>query len=354
MFENNDLPPDFHAPTRNGRRGGRVSTNFWLRVAGWDSEPIVRSGDLAATGLFVTTGDLFGGPGDVAMLELESLDHQAQMRSLARVARVLRQDDRKFGARVVGIAFEFLPLETIQPAAANLVRHAVREELVRHGHVRLDDPAIVNVRAEDGSGVKTATLLGLGIEQLTLQTTTRFAYGSRFTIEVPHEGGHLKLAGEAVSSQPLVGTNVSLFSTLVHLRDAIEERQNLLVDLGQRLVVPDDYEPPPESGFDFSGELGTVSVDQLLKLVSHRCYSGVLSVGNEQQCFSIQISQGRVTSVEGGNSDSADSADSLDALRTWQSGQFRFRNRRSPRLSLISPGTAQLLDQVMSSSSSSP
>ena len=98
-------------------------------------------------------------------------------------------------------------------------------------------------------------------------------------------------------------------------------------------------------------------MDQLLKLVSHRCYSGVLSVGNEQQCFSIQISQGRVTSVEGGNSDSADSADSvdsLDALRTWQSGQFRFRNRRSPRLSLISPGTAQLLDQVMSSSSSSP
>src|SRR5690606_7895367 len=143
-------------------------------------------------------------------------------------------------------------------------------------------------------GVKTATLLGLGIEQLTLQTTTRFAYGSRFTIEVPHEGGHLKLAGGAVSSQPLVGTNVSLFSTLVHLRDDIAERRSLLLGIGQRLVVPEGYEPPPESGCDFSGELGTVSVDQRLKLVSHRCYSGVLSVGSEQECFSIQISQGRV------------------------------------------------------------
>lgn len=345
MFECNHAPQDFHAPIRNGRRGGRVSTKFWLRVAGWDSEPVARSGDLAATGLFITTGEPFGSPGDVAMLELESLDHSAKMRSLARVARVLRQDDRKFGARVVGIAFEFLPLETIQPAAANLVRHAVRDELIRHGHVRLDDPAVVFVRTADGSSAKRATLLDLGVEQVTLQTTTRFSYGSKFTLEMPHEMGLLTLSGEAVSSQPLADTGGSTYSTLVHLCGPLEERQTSLVDLAERLVVPDDYEPPPESGFDFSGELGTVSVEQLLQLVSHRCYSGVLSIGNELKFFSIQISQGQVTSIEASGSDQAAT---IETLRTLQTGEFRFRNRRSPRLSLISPGTAELLENVMS------
>lgn len=327
-----------------------MSCRLWVRVVGWDKQPVSRAGDLAATGVFISTNEPWGGPNDVVLVELASLDHAASLRTMARVARVLRQDDRTSGARVIGVALEFLPLETIQTAAANLVRHAVGQELTHHGYVRLDIPARSYITDSASGSAQAAMLQDLGLEQLTLLTTDRVDYGNQVSVEVPNPDGCVYLQGKVVSSQPIPGGLE--YSTLVHLDGPVEERTGKLLDLAHQLVVPEDYDPPPESGFDFSGELGSVSVDEVLSLVGHRCYSGVLSVGNETQHFSIQVSQGSITAIEGNNTGSPE--DALTQLKRIAHGEFRFRNKRRPLLTLVSSTTNRLVADILSHPPLSP
>lgn len=344
MYDFQDLPIDSGAPANHGRRGGRVSCRLWVRVVGWDQQPVSRAGDLAATGVFISTSEPWGSPNDVVLLELESIDRTTKLRTMARVARVLRQDDRSFGARVIGVALEFLPLETIQNAAAGLVRHAVAQELALHGHVRLDVPARSYVTGTAEGAPHAALLQGIGLEQLTLLTAVRFDYDKQVHVEVPHGENCVRLGGRVVSSQPLPGGLE--YSTLVHLEGSHEGRASTLLDVAHQLVVPDDYEPPPDSGFDFSGELGSVGVQELLELVSHRCYSGVLSVSNEMHCFSVQVSEGVVTSVESNAAKSREEA--MTQLQNMRAGEFRFRNKRRPQLMLVSSNTSRLVADLLS------
>jgi hypothetical protein len=344
MYDFQDLPIDSGAPANHGRRGGRVSCRLWVRVVGWDQQPVSRPGDLAATGVFISTSEPWGSPNDVVLVELESIDRATKFKTMARVARVLRQDDRRYGARVIGVALEFLPLETIQTAAAVLVRHAVAQELTHHGHVRLDVPARSYVTDVSSGTPQAAMLQGIGLEQLTLLTQNRIEYGTRLHVEVPHAEGCVRLDGQVISSQPLPGGLE--YSTLVHLEGPLEGRAATLLDMAHQLVVPDDYEPPPDSGFDFSGELGSVGVEEVLQLVGHRCYSGVLSISNEQHCFSVQVSQGNITSVEGNASKSQDEA--IAQLKSLRTGEFRFRNKRRPQLTLVSTNTTRLVADILS------
>lgn len=346
MSNNHDLPLESQAPVNHGRRGGRVSSKFWVKVSGWDAEPVQRSGDLAATGAYIATTQPWGSPGDVVMLELQSLDNEASLNTLARVARVLRQDDRNYGARVVGVALEFLPMESVQPAAAALVRYAVERELVRHGNVRLDDPALAYLHMSEAPAPLMSAVSDVGLEQLTLQTPLLLAYGTSVEVEVNLKSGGVRLKGQVVASQPMADSR--RFSTLVHLHGAIEGRQSVLVDLAKQVVMPDDCTPSPESGFDFSGELGAVTVEAILKLVSHGCYSGVLSIGNEAEFYSVQISQGTITEIESRTHKTLEGA--IEGLKGLGSGEFRFRYRCRPHLALVSPMTARLVEDVLAQS----
>ncbi len=119
----------------------------------------------------------------------------------------------------------------------------------------------------------------------------------------------------------------------------------MLVDLAKQVVMPDDCTASPESGFDFSGELGPVTVDAVLRLLSHSCYSGVLSVGNEAEFYSVQISHGSITEIESSMHKTMEGA--LEGLKTLGSGEFRFRYRCRPQLALVSPMTARLVEDVL-------
>lgn len=343
MSNNHDLPLESQAPINHGRRGGRVSSKFWVKVNGWDEEAVQRSGDLAATGAYIATTEPWGSPGDVVMLELQSLDNAASLQTLARVARVLRQDDRNHGARVVGVALEFLPMESIQPAAAELVRYAVERELVRHGNVRFDEAALAYVHTQQAPAPLMCAVSDVGLEQLTLQTPLLLPYGTSVDVEVSLKNGTVRLEGQVVASQPMADSR--RFSTLVHLHGALEGRQSVLVDLAKQVIMPDDCTPSPESGFDFSGELGHVNIDAILQLLSHSCYSGVLSVGNEAEFYSVQISQGAISEIESSAHQTPQAA--LEGLKRLGSGEFRFRYRCRPQLALVSPMTARLVEDVL-------
>jgi hypothetical protein len=347
MSNNHDLPLESQAPVNHGRRGGRVSSKFWVKVNGWDSEPVLRTGDLAATGAYIATTEPWGSPGDVVMLDLQSLDNEASLQTLARVARVLRQDDRNHGARVVGVALEFLPMESIQPAAADLVRCAVERELVRHGNVRLDDPALAYVHTPRAAAPLMSAVSDVGLEQLTLQTPLLLPYGTGVEVEISAKDGVVRLEGQVVASQPMADSR--RFSTLVHLNGAIDGRQSVLVELAKQVIMPDDCSTSPESGFDFSGELGPVTVEAVLLLLSHNCYSGVLSIGNEAEFYSVQISHGTITEVESSIHKTMDGA--LEGLKTLGYGEFRFRYRCRPQLGLVSTMAARLVEDVLSQSS---
>jgi hypothetical protein len=64
------------------------------------------------------------------LLTMVSLDRKRRVQTLAKLARIIRQDDRARGARVIGAAFEFLPQGKLQPEIVELLKHTVEQELV--------------------------------------------------------------------------------------------------------------------------------------------------------------------------------------------------------------------------------
>ena len=56
------------------RRSARIPGRFWVAVEGVDAEPVLRHGDISATGLFFELTEDIGDVGTVQFLHLASVD----------------------------------------------------------------------------------------------------------------------------------------------------------------------------------------------------------------------------------------------------------------------------------------
>ncbi len=91
-------------------------------------------------------------------------------------------------------------MESVQPQAADLVRYAVERELVRHGNVRLDDPALAYLHTNEAPAPLMIAVSDVGLEQLTLQTPLLLTYGTSVEVEITLKSGVVRLEGQVVAS----------------------------------------------------------------------------------------------------------------------------------------------------------
>jgi Domain of unknown function (DUF4388) len=338
MEEQHDEIPDSAGETDGGRRGGRVTAELWVSAGGRAQPGVKRRGDLGATGVYVLTDEAAGSPGDVVPLTLESADRTETFSTLARVARVLRQDDRLRGSRIIGIAYEFLPLDRVQPGAAKLLKRVTTLAFSKLGQLRLDRAAPAFITAGTGAREK-AKLRMFGVEHVALYTSRALPFRQAVAVELPRSAESLHLRGEVVSSTQELEAGKPRFLNIVHLSDASESQAAELLAFAQELLVPVTSEPEERSYYDFRGELGTLRVTDILGLLHQERYSGVLSAGDAQRFFSVEVSEGRIGSIEPGGA-------TLGDLTSLAEGEFQFKNRRLAQLSALTGTTGRLVRDV--------
>ncbi len=324
-----DEDSDFGEAGRRRRRGERVEAELWVQIAGLDSAPVRRCGNLAATGVYLAIGEPIGSPGDLVKLTLQSIDKERSLNTLARVARVLRQDDRAFGARVIGMGLEFLPFQRLQPDAEALLLHVLSLELSALAQLRVEPVPTATVTVDDREPPNHASLSGLGIEQLTLATAEPIMPGSQVRIYVPHHDGMTNLTGKALANGREAATRGRRATTLVQLTGSARAREQAVLGLAQTLLIPDSVEPPERAYYDFTGQLGAIRFDDILDLLHKEHYSGVLSLGDGECFYSIEVHDGEISNVEAVGAALESTQELTRQLAELEHGEFKFRNRRT-------------------------
>src|SRR5258708_392559 len=98
------------------RRSARIATEFLVAVDFLDPEPVLRTGNLSATGIYFITDTDVGEVGTIVWLSLASANREKSVRVMSYVVRratIIGID----GKEVSGAAFEFMP-DSEQSAAA--------------------------------------------------------------------------------------------------------------------------------------------------------------------------------------------------------------------------------------------
>lgn len=260
--------------TREPRRGARIAASFWVGIEGVDRRPVVRQGNLSASGMYFEIATAAGPAGSVQFLHIESEDHRVVVQVLARIIRATEIDDVVTGKRV-GLAVEFMP--TSQDGRRNLerlVRHVVelglrQEEAVEHGF----DVEVVEHPTE------RTTLQRLSVQRLVLETDWQARVGDQLQFQINaarSPGGQVPLDGQVTGVSTLEeGYRVEIRITGIGQQrdDMIESEVQAFADIISRPV--DDF-VLPERG-DLSGLLSRIKLPTLLGLLEMEALSGELS-----------------------------------------------------------------------------
>jgi hypothetical protein len=191
------------------RRGARIATRFLVAVEGLDAAPVLRKGDISATGVYFEIDHEVGGVGTVQSLGLTSLDRSRSIRVMAHVVRTVKLADAA-GRHVSGAAFEFMP-ESDEAAAQ--VQDFVRRVLsVRK---QGDPPSVrprLGARVTDGApesgSAHDATVQSLSVRTMVLETSWAIQPGEHLRVDIVAPGmtRRLRLDGLAVRVSPKAGS----------------------------------------------------------------------------------------------------------------------------------------------------
>ncbi|MEN9580913.1 MAG: hypothetical protein RJA70_3922 [Pseudomonadota bacterium] len=303
-------------------------------------------GDLCATGVYISTHDPVGSPGDVVLLRLASTDQAQSVQTLARVARVIRQDDRARGARIIGAGFEFLPLDGVQDDVLQLLHYTAECELKNFGLLRFDDS--VQARASYADQEIQAELRSLGAEQLTLSSNARVPVGELLRIAVEGDLGREtqallpRLCGSVVSVTRETYAGPERFSLLV--RHEGTHAPGELRTLVRCLLAPTQVKRRRGVHHDLSGQLCQLPIREVIDLLKRERCSGVLSAGTDQAFFSFEVRDGELCACDG----ETPGPNPLDHLLTLEDGEFRFKSRRPAQLETLAGPAARLMHDVLS------
>ncbi len=190
------------------RRGARIATRFLVAVEGLDAAPVLRKGDISATGVYFEIDHDVGAAGTVQSLTLTSLDRSRTVHVMAHVVRTVKLSDVA-GRPVSGAAFEFMP-ESDEAAAR--VQDFVRRVLsVR----KQGEPVSSRLGARvaegpvpDSSRAHDATVQSLSVRSLVLETSWAIQTGEHLRVDIVAPGmtRRLRLDGVAVRVAPKAGS----------------------------------------------------------------------------------------------------------------------------------------------------
>jgi hypothetical protein len=335
------------------RRASRIECDLWVRVGGVDSATRSRSGNISVTGVYFGIDEAVGSPGDVVWLNLASIDKVRSAQVMARVTRVLRQDDLHRGAAVVGAGFEFLP-DSPQAEVVELVRHVTSLALGVFGGVTLDHDHAVRVTRKTGATV-VARLRSLGRDHVIVSSPSPLNVGESTRIDVSEPGGgQIHVHGKAVACEPdFSDGHGQRFAVVVrfappesHQPEPRDEYADRAVEslLGS-VVAPATLATPRASALDISGQLSRVHLASLLSLVEMERLEAIITVANERSAARVYVSQGRVVDAEFDKATLAP-RDVLAELLGWTDGEFSVMCTKIRRPDRFERATSVLLQEI--------
>ncbi len=315
------------------RRASRIECDLWVRVGGVDPAARARSGNISVTGLYVAIDEAVGSPGDVVWLSLTSIDKARSAQTMARVTRVVRQDDLHRGAAVVGAGFEFVPLEQPQAEVVELVRHVTSLALGMCGGVTLDHDHAVQVRRAGGLGA-VAQLRNLAKDRVVISSPIALPIGEEVRLDIAEpSGGQIHVSG-TVGASDLDGSDEP--------QGYAARAVGSLVDA---LIAPTRVPAPEQRTRDLSGQLSRVHLSSVLLLAELERLDGIVTVGSETCAARVYLSMGRVVDAE--HDDAALSArDVVAELLRWTEGEFSLVCVPVRRADRFEMGTGALLLQL--------
>jgi hypothetical protein len=329
------FPDDREAWTAPGRRpaearrASRIECDLWVRVRGVDAAPRARTGNISVTGLYVAIDQAVGSPGDVVWLSLGSLDKTRSAQTMARVTRVVRQDDLHRGAAVVGAGFEFLPVEQPQADVVELVRHVTSLALGMYGGVLLDHDHAVHV-SRDGGPAVVARLRSLGRDRILLSSPSPLVLGEQVRIDVTEPGGgSMHVFGKVgASSLDFADERGGRYGVVVRFAtpEAVTEERDTYAEravdsLMNALVAPKRLPSTEQKPRDLSGQLSRVQLATILSMLEMEALDATVTVANEKDAARLYVAGGRLIDAEYDKA-KLGPRDVLRDLLDWDEGEF--------------------------------
>jgi hypothetical protein len=331
------------------RRASRIDSDLWVRVGGVDGAARPRRGNISVTGLYVSIDEAVGSPGDVVWLSLSTVDKVRSAQTMARVTRVVRQDDLHRGAAVVGAGFEFMPLEQPQPEIVEVVRHVTSLALGMCGGVDLDHDHAVKVSRKAGPAV-LARLENLGRDRVVISLPGPLTPGEEVRLDIADpSGGLIHVRGVAGPSEPDFADGTGRHHVVVRFRppssgdDAYVTRAVGAVVEG--LIAPARIATVEERPRDLSGQLSRVHLGSVLALAELEHLDGVVTVANERCSARIYLCGGRIVDAEHDQPE-LQPRDVLGQVLAWPEGEFSLTCLPVRRADRFEMGTHALLMEL--------
>lgn len=358
------------------RRSARIPGRFWVAVEGVDAEPVLRHGDISATGLFFELTEDIGDVGTVQFLHLASVDRARHVAVMAHVVRVVTLADIHEERR--GVALEFMPES--DESAANLVdfvRHVLSEP-VDGAPPHITSPR-VEARASSTAYVEERSpspgrvaLRQLSVQTLLLEADFAVPVGDPVRIEIIAKGVRrpIRVEGEAVSVLPAVRpAEADGVPKDKRYRIAVRVREELpgplrrfsskaMPAVDPKALMQKPAEPPPESPFEqllssliqppaepperhhLSGSLARIPFTTLCSLLELERLSGVLTVRRGASAHALFVKEGRFVDLEPTTSSAREEVKKLMAARE---GDFELRVGEVDRSDRVGATMTQLL-----------
>jgi len=313
------------------RRGARIATRFLVAVEGLEVAPVLRKGDISATGVYFEIDKDIGDVGTVQSLHLTSLDGSRSVRVMAHVVRTVKLAAIA-GRSVSGAAFEFMP-ESDEAAAR--VHDFVRRVLTirkQHGDAPTIAPRL-DARVGDSSSDHHATVQSLSVRSMVLETSWAIQPGEHLRVDIVAPGmtRRLRLDGLAVRVAPKPGApsrydiEVAVqhetkrpirADSSMHM-EAVDQKRieeltqpgvppppgddevtRVLDDLLAALILPPEDEQPRNRRTHLSGEISRIPLPTLCSLFEMERLTGKLVVRRGSVETRVYFVGGRIVDLE--------------------------------------------------------
>jgi hypothetical protein len=331
------------------RRASRIDCDLWVRVGGVEGAARPRKGNISVTGLYVGIDEAVGSPGDVVWLSLASADKARSAQTMARVTRVMRQDDLHRGAAVVGAGFECLPQEHPRQDVVDLVRHVTSLALGMCGGVDLDHDHAVRVSRGKAPSI-VARLENLGRDRVVINLSAMLPPGEEVRLDIAEpSGGSIHVNGVVGASEPDFSESTVRYSVVVRFRPPSNEDggyvSRTVGALVDGLIAPVRVAGADERPRELSGQLSRVHLASVLALAELEGLDGIVTVANERSAGRVYLSGGRIIDAEH-DTPGLHPRDVLAQLMSWNEGEFSFVSLPVRRTDRFEMGTHALLMEL--------
>jgi hypothetical protein len=335
------------------RRGARVSTQLWAKIAGVDDAWVLRRGNVSMTGVYVEIAATVGELASVQTLSISPYDRSLETTLLVRVARIVGVQDLWKGPSVAGVGLEFLPESPKKrEQIAEVVHRVIAANAFTAQGLRIDARLDTQVE-QDLLVAPTAVVRDLSITGMVLMTAWPVAVGESICcqIEAPESQHRVTVQGEVTSVAP----DHDRFRVEVRFRgesqpnapEATPSAEGTTISgavgaLLEEVLFPETDEQPPRMITHLRGSLTRSHLAGLLGFLELERMSGILKIRKSGSAAEVYLRQGQVIDARL-DQGTDDPRTTMGTLLGWRAGEFEFDLQDLDRADRLGTLTSALL-----------